>query len=97
MSDIVLPSAFGVMAVSAALAADPEPQYGGELIYVMDGEHYSLFPGRQNGSSAQDVWLYALENLVEINEKNEIIPWLAKNWTISDDKKVDRYLRRLKL
>jgi ABC-type transport system substrate-binding protein len=85
-SFVLLP-AFGVMAVTAALAADPEPQYGGELIYVMDGEHYSLFPGRQNGSSAQDAWLYALENLVEINEKNEIIPWLAKSWTISDDKK----------
>ncbi len=58
----------------ATSAIPAEPQYGGELIYALSGETYSLFPGRQPGSDAQDAWLYALEGLVEINEENEIIP-----------------------
>jgi len=62
-----------------------EPQYGGELIYALSGETYSLFPGRQPGSNAQDAWLYALEGLVEINESNEIVPWLATSWEFSED------------
>ena len=62
-----------------------EPQYGGELIYALSGETYSLFPGRQPGSDAQDAWLYALEGLVEINEEHEIIPWLATSWEFSED------------
>ena len=62
-----------------------EPQYGGELIYALSGETYSLFPGRQPGSDAQGAWLYALEGLVEINEENEIIPWLATSWEFSED------------
>ncbi len=66
-------------------AADGEPQYGGELIYAMAAETYSLFPGRQPSSTAQDAWLYALEGLVEINEDNEIIPWLATSWEFSED------------
>ncbi len=64
---------------------DGEPQYGGELIYAMAAETYSLFPGRQPSSTAHDAWLYAMEGLVEINEDNEIIPWLATAWEISDD------------
>ena len=65
--------------------ADGKPQYGGELIYAMAAETYSLFPGRQPSSTAQDAWLYALEGLVEINEDNEIIPWLATSWEFSED------------
>lgn len=64
---------------------DREPYYGGELIYAISGETYSLFPGRQPGSNAQDAWLYALEGLVEINEDNEILPWLATSWEFSED------------
>ena len=66
-------------------ASDAEPQYGGELVYAMAAETYSLFPGRQPSSTAQDAWLYALEGLVEINEDNEIIPWLATEWEFSED------------
>ncbi len=62
-----------------------DPQYGGELIYALPGETYSLFPGRQPGSNAQDTWLYALEGLVEITEDNTIIPWLATSWSFTDE------------
>ncbi len=72
-------------AVSTSAAVDAEPRYGGELVYALAGETYSLFPGRQPGSSAQDTWLYALEGLVEITEDNEIIPWLATRWEFSED------------
>lgn len=69
----------------AAPSARSEPSYGGELIYALSGETYSLFPGRQPGSNAQDAWLYALEGLVEIDEDNEIRPWLATDWEFSED------------
>ena len=72
-------------AASTNPTADGEPQYGGELIYAMAAETYSLFPGRQPSSTAHDAWLYAMEGLVEINEDNEIIPWLATAWEISED------------
>lgn len=71
----------------AAFAADPQPQYGGQMIYAQGGEKFTLFPGRNTDSQAQDVWLYGCENLVELNEKNDIIPWLAKSWSVAPDKK----------
>jgi len=74
-------------AAGIVLAADAKPQYGGEMIYGQAGAKFTLFPGRNTDSSAQDVWLYAYENLVELNEKNEIIPWLAESWKVSADKK----------
>jgi ABC-type transport system substrate-binding protein len=74
-------------AATIAAAAEAQPQYGGEMIYAQGGEKFTLFPGRNTDSGAQDVWLYACENLVELNENNEIIPWLAKSWAVSDDKK----------
>ena len=70
-----------------SLAQDAKPQYGGEMIYAQAGEQFSLFPGRNLDSGAQDVWLYACENLVELNEKTEIVPVLAKSWTVSPDGK----------
>jgi ABC-type transport system substrate-binding protein len=76
------------LAATAALAADPEPQYGGEMIYAQAGEQFSLFPGRNLDSGAQDVWLYACEGLVELDEEAQIVPWLAKSWTVGDDGKV---------
>ena len=70
---------------SSTTASSAEPQYGGELIYATAAEAFSLFPGRQATSAAQDAWLYALEGLVEINEDHEIIPWLATAWQVSED------------
>lgn len=61
-------------------------QYGGEMIYAISADPESLFPGRSNNASSQDAWLYALEGLVELNEQNEVVPWLAESWTISEDK-----------
>ncbi len=77
--------AAALMSAFALPTSAEEPQYGGEMIYAITAETFSLFPGRQNGSQAQDTWLYALEGLVEITEENEIIPWLAKSWSFSDD------------
>lgn len=70
---------------SGSASSGAEPRHGGELIYALPGETYSLFPGRQPGSQAQDTWLYALEGLVEIDENNEVVPWLAASWSLSDD------------
>lgn len=77
-----------VLASGLALAQSATPQYGGELVYAQAGEQFSLFPGRNLDSGAQDVWLYACENLVEMNEDSSISPLLAKSWTVSTDRKV---------
>ncbi len=76
-----------VLAGGIALAQDAKPQYGGELVYAQAGEQFSLFPGRNLDSGAQDVWLYACENLVEMNEDGSVSPLLAKSWTVSTDRK----------
>jgi len=81
-------AALSVCAIAAsAPAQDIKPQMGGELIYAQAGEQFSLFPGRNLDSGAQDVWLYACENLVEMKEDGSVAPWLAKSWTVSQDRK----------
>ena len=76
-----------VLAGGMAFAQDAKPQYGGEMVYAQAGEQFSLFPGRNLDSGAQDVWLYACENLVEMNEDGSISPLLAKSWKVSSDHK----------
>ena len=89
---------FGCGAISAALIAsgllvcsaaaqDNKPQYGGQLVYAQSGEKFSLFMGRNTDNGAQDVWLNACENLVELNETSDIVPVLAKSWVVSPDQK----------
>lgn len=73
----------GLGLIGPALAQ--EPQHGGELVTAISADPESLFPGRTNNSSAQDAWLYALEGLVELDEENNVVPWLAESWTISED------------
>lgn len=77
----------GILTSSMAMAQDTTPQYGGQLIYAQSGEKFTLFMGRNTDQSAQDVWLHACETLVDMNEKNEITPLLAKSWTVSPDRK----------
>ncbi len=75
-------------------AQDMKPQYGGQLIFAQTGAKFSIFPGRNTDNGAQDVWLNACENLVEIDEKNEVVPVLAKSWTIAEDKKTVTFALR---
>lgn len=82
----------GPIALAASLscgiasAQEPAPQYGGQLVYAQSGEKFTLFMGRNTDQGAQDVWLHACETLVDMNEKNEIMPLLAKSWNVSPDK-----------
>lgn len=69
------------------LAQGAKPQYGGQLIYAQSGEKFTLFMGRNTDSGAQDVWLNACENLVELNDNSAIVPALAESWVVSDDHK----------
>jgi len=73
--------------VSLEGVAASQPQYGGELIYAYGITNRTFFPGYELGSNEQEIWLYVYENLVEINERNELIPWLAKSWEFSEDGK----------
>lgn len=65
-------------------AQDATPQYGGQLIYAQAGAKFSLFPGRNTDASAQDVWLNACENLVNLDKENNIVPALAESWQVLD-------------
>ena len=76
-----------LFAPTGASAQDAEPQYGGQLIYAQSGEKFSLFPGRNTDNGAQDVWLNACENLVELDEESNIVPVLAESWETSEDEK----------
>ena len=49
-------SVLALGAVNGTLAADPEPQYGGQMIYAQAGEKFTLFMGRNTDSGAYDVW-----------------------------------------
>jgi ABC-type transport system substrate-binding protein len=77
----------GVLLSGMAFAQQANPQYGGQLVYAQSGEKFTLFMGRNTDQSAQDVWLNACETLVDMNEKNEITPLLARSWTVSADRK----------
>lgn len=76
-----------LLAMGPASAQDMKPQYGGQLIYAQSGEKFSLFPGRNTDNGAQDVWLNACENLVELDEDSNIVPVLAESWKVADDEK----------
>lgn len=79
------PGETGPGAASHAAGARADPRYGGELFYAYGVEPRTLFPAYELGSNAQEMWLNVCENLVEIDERNEIVPWLAERWQVSDD------------
>jgi ABC-type transport system substrate-binding protein len=70
---------------SHSTSARPDSRYGGELLYAYGVEPRTLFPAYELGGNAQEMWLNVCENLVEVNERNEIVPWLAENWNVSED------------
>jgi ABC-type transport system substrate-binding protein len=70
---------------SHSTPARPDSRYGGELLYAYGVEPRTLFPAYELGSNAQEMWLNVCENLVEVNERSEIVPWLAENWNVSED------------
>jgi peptide/nickel transport system substrate-binding protein len=76
-----MPSATTVQSGSTRL----DSRYGGELVYAYGVEPRTLFPAYELGSNAQEMWLNICENLVEIDERNEIVPWLAESWQVSED------------
>jgi len=64
---------------------DLAPEYGGELIYAYTVEPPTLFPLRTINIDCQEIWLYAYENLFELDEQSDVVPWLAKSWEVSED------------
>ncbi|HEV7258659.1 MAG TPA: ABC transporter substrate-binding protein [Bosea sp. (in: a-proteobacteria)] len=80
-------AALSGLAFASPASSQGQPQYGGQLIYAQSGEKFTLFMGRNTDQSAQDVWLHACETLVDMDEKNDIKPLLAKSWKTSPDGK----------
>ena len=69
-----------------AMAQQPKPQYGGEL--VLTGQlDKTMFPGRNTDAQGMDVYLNSCETLVELTAEREIRPLLAESWSASADRK----------
>ena len=69
-----------------AMAQQPKPQYGGEL--VLTGQlDKTMFPGRNTDAQGMDVYLNSCETLVELTAEREIRPMLAESWSVSADRK----------
>lgn len=88
MLRVVLPLLLVVSSLSlivVTVSADQEPQYGGQLVYAYNVQPDRLFPGYGLGSPENEVRYFVYENLVDLNEHGEIVPWLAKSWEFSGD------------
>ncbi|MBB6637742.1 ABC transporter substrate-binding protein [Cohnella thailandensis] len=72
-------------APSAGQASAETPVQGGELTYALATSPDTLDPGRSGLAVASRVYRTIFDNLVVKDENNEIKPWLATEWTVSDD------------
>jgi peptide/nickel transport system substrate-binding protein len=76
-----------ILALTACTAAGAEPSSGervdgGTIVYAHQQEPFCVFGGwiEQAYLSYQ-----VLDNLVSLDENHEVVPWLATEWTTSDD------------
>ncbi|NYE06457.1 peptide/nickel transport system substrate-binding protein [Bacillus niacini] len=67
--------------------ADAQPKQGGELTYALATSPDSLDPHRSGLAVAGRVFRTIFDNLVIQAEDGSIQPWLATEWTVSEDGK----------
>jgi len=68
-----------------ALAASPEPQYGGTIVLATFAEPACLDP-TVGGDVPQDIIAHLfLDSLISQNEDGSYQPWLAQSWEVSAD------------
>ncbi|THF84620.1 ABC transporter substrate-binding protein [Cohnella fermenti] len=72
-------------APSAEQAAAETPVQGGELTYALATSPDTLDPARSGLAVASRVYRSIFDNLVVKDANNEIKPWLATEWSVSDD------------
>jgi len=72
-------------ASSANAKASAEAEQGGELTYALATSPDTLDPARSGLAVASRVYKTIFDNLVVKDADNTIQPWLATEWTVSDD------------
>ncbi|HHY27171.1 MAG TPA: ABC transporter substrate-binding protein [Desulfitobacterium dehalogenans] len=64
------------------------PQVGGNLVVGLTGDPYNLAPWVSNDMNASLMMNIALPNLMDTDDSGKKIPWIMKDYTVSDDAKV---------
>lgn len=64
------------------------PQVGGSLTVGLTGDPYNLAPWVSNDLNASLMMNIALPNLMDTDESGKKIPWIMKDFKVSDDSKV---------
>ena len=59
----------------------------GDIVWARDGDIDSLDPQRATSTLSRQVWYQMYDSLLEFNDKGEVVPNLAKEWTVSPDGK----------
>jgi peptide/nickel transport system substrate-binding protein len=65
--------------------ASPEPQTGGRYIFALNGELTCFDPQISAGDSTNLVARSVVDSLVAQLPDGQLVPWLAKSWTASED------------
>jgi peptide/nickel transport system substrate-binding protein len=59
----------------------------GDIVWARDGDIDSLDPQRATSTLSRQLWYQIYDSLLEFNDKGEVVPNLAKKWTVSPDGK----------
>jgi len=78
--------AFSAMGMALVLAVAPVA-HAKDLVWARDGDIDSLDPQRATSTLSRQVWYQMYDSLLEFDDKGEVVPNLAKTWTVSPDGK----------
>lgn len=56
-----------------------------DIVWAREGDIDSLDPQRATSTLSRQVWYQIYDSLLEFNDKGEVVPNLAKSWTVSKD------------
>ncbi|MGI1660451.1 MAG: ABC transporter substrate-binding protein [Desulfitobacterium sp.] len=87
----MLMTACGTSSTTGEKTASPTttaPQVGGNLVVGLTGDPYNLAPWVSNDMNATIIMNLALPNLMDTDDSGKKIPWIMKDYKISDDAKV---------
>ncbi|MFP9130601.1 ABC transporter substrate-binding protein [Niallia sp. BSM11] len=87
MAVLLVLTACGNANENTSASEDTEPKEGGELVYGLATAPDSLDPHTSGMAVSTRVNNSIYEKLVYQTENNEIKPWLATSWEVSDDQK----------
>lgn len=88
LSALAAVSAVALVAGCAGTSAGEEPSEptkGGELTFALDSAPDNLDPGSSSSAVNAQVMRQIFDSLVWQSPDHEFQPWLAEDWTISDD------------